>query len=696
MLHNSPNAVINVLFLEDEDADRMATLRMLRDQHAPSFNVHHVTSVAEALVVLRNERPDIVLTDLCVTDSQGLPTFMTMYDAAPEVPFVVLSGMSEQETAIAAVRHGAQDFLVKNTITSMLLTRTLSHALARHRGEVALRESEQRFQLAVNGANDGLWDWRFDGGIYFSPRWCAMLGYHDDARPRTPEQWFATIHRDDIDAFTKALDHHLSGRADHFEQEHRIRRADGMWQWVLTRGLAVRDDDGRTQRMAGSQTDISARKSAEERLRHEALHDNLTGLANRALCLDRIDHAIARAQRNSHHKFALLFIDLDRFKVVNDSLGHNAGDELLQAFARRGRRLVRPGDTFARLGGDEFCVVLDPVVDTQDAERVADRIYRSLKAPFTIHEREVFVTASIGICNYEKDHESAEHMLRAADVAMYSAKSAGQGRHRTFDATMSPPRTDLLDMETELRRALDNRELALVFQPIVQMQDRDVTSVEALLRWHNGQRGLISPAEFVPLAEKTGLIVPIGRWVIDAAVRTAGLWINNSGSDKSLSVSVNVSAKQLHDTGLVDHIGAVLDEVGMPPSQLVLELTESVLLEHTKEAIAMLEALRSLGVRIHLDDFGTGFCSLRYLQRLPIDRLKIDRTFIAGIQSRREDREIVRTIVDLGHQLGKSVIAEGIESEGQHEVLLEMGCGYAQGFLYGRPAALLPSSSLAA
>ncbi|GEM_PF-331318 len=694
-LTTAGDEVLKVLLLEDNEDDRFATMRMLDASDGINFDVTHVRSVAEAEFQLRAAPPDVVLSDLCVFDSKGLPTFEAIQESAPGVPVVVLSGIDDRDTALAAVHRGAQDYLVKATIQADLLARTLCHAIARHRSEVALRESEQRFMLAVNGANDGLWDWRLDGGLYLSPRWREMLGYVTQNHPRTTDAWFAIIHPDDIGAFTAAMDNHLQGRTAHFEREHRIKSADGEWHWVLTRGLAVRNETGEAIRMAGSQTDISQRKQAEARLRHEALHDSLTGLPNRALCLDRMAHAIQRVQRDPKHRFAVLFIDLDRFKVINDNLGHAAGDALLCAFARRGSRLIRPGDTFARLGGDEFCVLLDYVGSAADAERVAARIHRALKTPFDVEGREVFVSASVGICVHNGDHGTAAGMLRDADVAMYRTKSSANEPYTVFDRELHGTSAERLDIETDLRRAIERNELALHFQPIVAVSDRRVMGAEALLRWHSSSRGLVSPGEFVPLAEETGLILPIGRWVIDAAVRTAALW-GRDGDDESLSVSVNLSPKQFHDDGLVDYIADVLAATRMAPQRLVLEITESVLLEYTDEAIATLEELRRLGVKIHLDDFGTGFCSLRYLQRLPIDKLKIDRSFVAGLPHSREDHEIVRTIIELGHQLGKKVVAEGIENEAQHAALQELGCGYAQGFLYGRPAPALALTSVAA
>jgi len=687
---------IRLLLLEDDEADRFATMRMLSAADTPGFDVIHASSVAEALVRLRQESPDIVLTDLCVSDSEGLPTFRALQRAAPTLPIVVLSGLSERDTAIAAVRSGAQDYLCKTSLGGALLVRSLRHALERQRGERALRESEQRFTLAVNGANDGLWDWRLDGGLYVSPRWRRMLDLAHGDEPSSAEGWFAAIHPDDYDAFSRELDRHLRGLSPHFEHEHRILGGGGRWYWVLTRGLAVRDDRGTPLRMAGSQTDISARKQAEARLRHEALHDSLTGLPNRTLCLDRIGHAIGRAQRDPDHRFALLFVDLDRFKVINDSLGHTAGDELLRAFARRCARLVRPGDTFARLGGDEFCVLLDRISGDDDASRVADRVHRALKAPFVIDDREVFVSASVGICFSDPQHDRAEDMLRDADVAMYRAKAAGRGCQAIFDPAVPADGAERLDLETDLRRAIERGELALCFQPIITLADRRVTGVEALLRWHSRSHGAVTPDVFIPLAEETGLILPIGRWTLDAAVRTAALWSRQAPRAQPLSVSVNLSPLQFADEGLIDHVRACLAATGLPPSALVLEITENVLVTRTDEAIATLRALRALGVRIHLDDFGTGFSSLRYLQRLPIDKLKIDRSFVAGLPASRDDHEIVRTIVELGRHLGKGVVAEGIETNAQHDALLKLGCTYGQGYLYGRPDAALPTVGLAA
>ena len=433
--------------------------------------------------------------------------------------------------------------------------------------------------------------------------------------------------------------------------------------------------------MVGSQTDVTARKQAERRLQHDAMHDALTGLPNRVLFLDRLDQAIRRAQRATPQAAAaVLFLDLDRFKLVNDSLGHQAGDRLLVAVARRLESAVRPPDTVARLGGDEFTVLLDGVSDAHEASLVAERVHQTLRAPFQIAERELFVDASIGIALAEAD-AAPETVLRDADVAMYRAKADGKGRQAVFDARMHQQVMRRLDMETELRRAIENRALEVAYQPIVQAATGRIAGFEALCRWPDGAGGFVEPSEFVPIAEETGLIVPLGRWVLQEAAGRLAAW-RRTPAGAGLTVGVNVSHRELADPGFVLALEEALSASQLDPRALRLEVSEHAL-EYAQRALS--QALERCGVRSHVDDFGTGASSLRLLHGFPGDAVKIHRALIAGMGREPGAFEIVKALVGLAHSLGLEVIAEGVETATQLEHLQLLGCEFAQGFHVSAP-----------
>jgi diguanylate cyclase (GGDEF)-like protein/PAS domain S-box-containing protein len=547
----------------------------------------------------------------------------------------------------------------------------------------ALHESEERYAVAAQGANDGLWDWNLKSGrVYYSPRWKSMLGYEVGEILDHPEEWLNRVHPDDQPQVRIDLEAHLRGASSHFESEHRIRHKNGEYLVVLSRGLVVRDGQGQSVRLAGSQTDITDRKRAEEQILHDALHDSLTGLPNRNLFLDRLGQAAARRRRHDDYHFAVLFFDLDRFKLVNDSLGHLVGDRLLVGLAKRLESCLRSEDTVARLGGDEFAILLDEIQDARDATRVAERIQEELRHSFALDGHEVFSTASIGITLDDDRDRPPEELLRDADTAMYRAKAQGRDRHEIFDDAMHARAVAVLKLETDLRLAFERGELRLVYQPIVSLATGDVVGLEALVRWQHPERGLLTPDQFVPLAEETGLIVPLGHFVLREACRTAEHWRR---ARPGLSISVNLSAREFAQVGLIDRIAGLLAEFGLPPSHLRIEITESLIMEDPEAAVARCSALRAMGVGIDIDDFGTGYSSLSYLRRFPVDALKIDRSFVAGMDGRAEDQEIVRAIVSLAKALAIMIVAEGIESPEQLARLRQLGCELGQGYLFAQP-----------
>ncbi len=552
-------------------------------------------------------------------------------------------------------------------------------ATERKRAEAALKASEERYALAVRGANDGLWDWDLASGeIYFSERWRSMLGLPGAGAAASPMEWFSRVHPEDRGPLESAVKAHLARRSKHLENEHRMLHADGSYRWMLARGLAVWNATGKAQRIAGSQTDITDRK----------VQDPLTGLPNRALLLDRLATALSRASRHEDSPaVAVLLLDLDRFKVVNDSLGHALGDQLLVAFASRLAGILPRGETLARLGGDEFAVLVDEPTAAVGAAALAQSIQAELALPFDLAGEEVFVTTSIGVVvasNTGGALPAADDMLRDADTAMHRAKSLGRNRFQVFSPSLREAAMTQLRLETDLRRALERNELVVYYQPIVSLADNRVSSFEALLRWDHPVLGLLLPAEFIPLAEETGLIVPIGLWVLRQACWQVRLWQRDHSVD-GLAMSVNLSPKQLAEPELLEQVKQALGDAGLAPSRLRLEITESAVIDNQEQAFTVLESLRRLGVEVAIDDFGTGYSSLSYLHRFPVDTLKIDRSFVSalGVEDRKAD--LVRAIVSMARDLGINVVAEGVETGEQLANLRKLTCDYMQGYCFSRP-----------
>ena len=574
----------------------------------------------------------------------------------------------------------------------------------RKRVEEALLESQERYALAVRGANDGLWDWNLKtSSIYFSPRWKTMLGYQEPDIGNRPDEWFSRVHPEEVDWLKAQLAAHLEGRSPSFEVEHRMRHRDGSYRWMLSRGLAVRDGQQVAYRMAGSQTDITERKRAEEQLLHDALHDSLTGLFNRALFMDRLSHAIEQTKRQGHYLFAVLFLDLDSFKVVNDSLGHIIGDELLVAIARRLESCLRPGDTLARLGGDEFTILLENIQDLSAATRVADTIHQQLQQPFTLGGQDVFTTVSIGIALSDTGCDRPDELLRNADTAMYRAKSLGRARHEIFNVEMYDRVVARLKLETDLRLTIaagqttptllsypsktpdDGQDFQMRYQPIVSLSTGYIMGFEALVRWQHPKRGLVSPAEFIPVAEETGLITQIGHWTLREACRQLKIWQDQFPQVHPLSMSVNLSSRQFSSNDLLGQVKQAIADFQLTPHTLKLEITESAVMEDAQVATAILRQLKDLHTQLLIDDFGTGYSSLSYLHQFPIDTVKIDQSFVRCIGTENDGEAIVRAIVGLAHNLGMTVIAEGIEDARQMDCLCHFHAEYGQGYFFAKP-----------
>ncbi len=549
------------------------------------------------------------------------------------------------------------------------------------------RIGRERCALLFLAANDGLWDWDLETNkIYFSTRWKAMLGFAEHEIGDRPDEWLERVHTKDVANLLAKMSDHLEGRShDLDENEHRVLHRDGDYRWVSVRAIAVRNEEGKAIRLVGAHTDLTAQRQAKSQLLHEALHDTLTGLPNRNHLRWRLQQAAVDADPRLNRLFALLYIDLDRFKLVNDSLGHTVGDQLLVDMSERLKSCIRPDDCIARLGGDEFAVLLQDLRSVQDATDAARRIQTEITRPFHVGNQEVFTAASIGIAIGTLGDEKPGVMLRNADTALHRAKALGRSRYEVFDQNMHAHAVQRLDLEMALRQAVERDELLVHYQPIVTLSSGQITRCEALIRWRHPKRGLISPAEFIPIAEESDLIDSITDWILRTACHEAAAW--QTLARPPVSVAVNIPPRQFHKRSLVEVVDKILVETGLSSELLQLELTESELLESADSITPPLVDLTKRGIKMSLDDFGTGHSSLTRLQQLPIHHLKIDESLVRHMTTNSSDAAITTGIIRLAHTLGLEVTVEGVETHEQLEFLVDKECDEVQGLIVSPPLA---------
>ncbi|HET7731344.1 MAG TPA: EAL domain-containing protein [Usitatibacter sp.] len=558
---------------------------------------------------------------------------------------------------------------------------TINDITRRKQAEQALRDSEARLRLAMEAAQMGMWYWETESDQFScSEGLNTLFGRAPDAPAIGYRALQERLHPEDREFFSATLRHAVKQGTD-FQVDYRVAWPDGSVHWIANRGQVHRGPDGRAVRVIGVAMDITERKLAEQRIVHMAHHDALTGLPNRVLLRDRIQQAIAQAHRTAS-QIAVLFIDLDRFKTINDSLGHQLGDRLLQSVASRILVCVREGDTVSRVGGDEFVIVIPGIASAADASVVASKILEVLASAFHLHGNDLHVAASIGISLYPNDGGDAETLMRNADTAMYHAKDSGRGNFQYFTPHMNVAAQQRLALENALRRALENREFEVHYQPLFDLRDRSITGFEALLRWYPEGEAPIPPSDFIAAAEDSGLIVPIGEFVLREALMQARTW---QSAGRSLVIAVNVSANQLSRPNFVERLRRTIEESGIDPALVELEVTEGVIIEGAGEAREAIDHIAALGVGIAIDDFGTGYSGLAYLKRLPIDTVKIDQSFVRDLTVDPDDAAIVTAIVAMARSLGVDVVAEGVETEEQLAELQRLGCHRAQGFLLARP-----------
>jgi diguanylate cyclase (GGDEF)-like protein/PAS domain S-box-containing protein len=544
-------------------------------------------------------------------------------------------------------------------------------------------ESEERFRHAFDYAAIGMALVSTEGRwLQVNRSLCRLLDYTEKELQTT--DLLTVIHHDDVGSVFEHIKRLVKGSLPVIQIELRLRHKHGREVWVLA-SVSLAGHSQSQPHLIFQMQDITDRKLAEERLQHDAFHDALTGLPNRTMFLDHLRLAIARSQRRDGTGFAVLYLDVDRFKVINDSLGHTVGDQLLIGLARRLEACLRLGDTVARLGGDEFILLVEDLHDEAEAITVAERIQGLLQQPFELNGREFFATVSIGIASSWTSYQNAEDIVRDADTAMYRAKSSGKARHEIFDGAMHAQANKVLQLETDLRHALERNEFAVHYQPIVALQDFRLRGFEALVRWQHPERGFISPVDFIPIAEESGLIIQLGEWVLREACTQMERWQKIFPAEPPLYVAVNLSGKQFIQQDLIKQVSDILMETEIDPHGLKLEITESMVMDNVEQATEMLKQLRALGLKLSIDDFGTGYSSLSYLHRFPVNTLKIDRSFVTRMSDNNENREIVRTIVTLAQTLGMDVVAEGVETNEQLAMLCHLGCECGQGYFFSKP-----------
>jgi diguanylate cyclase (GGDEF)-like protein/PAS domain S-box-containing protein len=641
----------------------------------PALGAAPILGVCFALSFLHGRRLTVALIAAFLVSILAA-IMVELTPASPDLPPEL--AMAARVASMAAVTAMVGLFLYRHR-------KRLELAVTRARASAeALTDSEARYRTVVEDVREVIF--RIDGHGRWSllnRAWEELTGYHVAESLGKPILDF--VHADDRENHADLIQPVAAGVMNEYRHELRIAGADGQTIWVEVRARPIHQEGGLFVGMSGTLTDITARRALEERLLVQAFHDDLTGLANRALFKDRLEHALTR-RAPAHGLVGLLYIDVDRFKTVNDSLGHTAGDLLLQAIAGRLRAVLRPEDTIARLGGDEFAILIEGVRLPDETLALAERVLAAFAAPFELAGRQMTVRSSIGVVVAAVGDRTGDDLLRDADVAMYRAKVGGRGSYALFEPSMQAEVAARMELESDLRDAVEHELLSLAYQPIVSLPDGGVVAVEALARWQHPVRGDVSPLVFIPCAEDSGLIVALGRWVLRHACSDVADLRRASASATGLRLSVNVSPRQLSDAGFVNDVLAAVRDAGLPTDALDLEVTESVVLDCGEVGIERLRILRAAGVGVALDDFGTGFSSLGNLRTLPIDQLKVDRTFVSEMLTGGVESAVVEAVVRLGAALGVAVVAEGIEDQAVAERLAELGCPFGQGYLFGRPA----------
>lgn len=682
--------LVNILIVDDEAVNLRLLEAILKDEQT---HIVSVESGYEALKEARKREFALILMDVMMPDMDGFTAAEQLRsdDKTRNIPIIFVTAISKEDRHVfKGYELGAVDYLFKPVQPAVLRSKVRVFVqLHRQRQELErsrreLQKSEERYRTVADYTYD--WEsWLSPSGelLYTSPSCERMTGYPPEKFFQYPEFIKQIIHEEDLPGWERFMDQEPNSGDNYYD--FRIIRSDGRVCWIGQANSRAISESGEDLGLRMGMRDITRRKFMEIQFRQQALQDPLTGTGNRTLCLDRIRLAIEKVKRHEDRCYAVIFMDLDRFKVVNDSLGHASGDGLLVEVSDRLLRLVRGVDTVARFGGDEFVIILEELDSRKEAIRVVKRVRNAMRKTYQVGNHEIQTTASIGITFCSSEYEKPEELLQDANLAMYRAKESGRDRFRVFNMKMRERALLRLTLESNLRRALVKDEFEVAFQPIIKLNDMRLVGFEALVRWNHPERGHMLPAEFIPVAEDTGLIVPLGQWVLEHSCRTMVSWMEQYPQARDLVLSVNISGIQFSRNGFVDDLLSTLRQTGMPPGNLKLEITETAVMQDARAYIRGLGRLKDAGIKLAIDDFGTGYSSMDYLHKFPLDYLKVDLSFVRRIDTAPENLEIVRAIISLAHSLGLAVISEGIENEAQKDILLNLGCEYGQGYLFSMP-----------
>lgn len=662
-----------ILVVDDEVVTRSVLHKRLAQD---DYEVYMAADGRDALAQLANRDIDLVLMDISMPGFDGFSTlrFIRQKYPASKLPVIMMTSLEGRDQIIESFKNGANDYVTKPIDFDVLIAR-LASQLQLQSAQRDLQESEERYSLVSKGTNDGMWDWNLvTGELYLSDRWKKMVGIADGSWEPHDSDWMELIHYEDLSRVQADLESHLSGETKHFETEMRMELRTEGYRWMLCRGLAVRDEHGVAYRIAGSLTDITEGKVA----------DSLTGLPNRVLFRERVGRSVAKYKQNPTRKFAILYMDVNDFKLINDNYGHAVGDEFLRALASRLHNALQNSDAvLARLGGDEFAVLVENINSVSDATEIAGRLCERMQIPFKLAGREFLSGVSIGISLSSDIRCTVDSMLCEADTAMYFCKRQSELPYCVFDEKMLAETSQRLELSGDLRHAIFRDEMKVFYQPIVNIHTGQVSGFEALTRWHHPVHGEILPETFISIAESTGFIYELGKWVLEQATKQLRQW--NRSHRRDLSVNVNVSIRQLAVPGFVELVQDCLASNRIAASQLKLEVTESLLTQNPDQTIDLLNQLKEAGIMIAIDDFGTGYSSLAYLHQMPLGMLKVDKSFVLNMEDDEKPMAIIRSILALAQSLNLEVVAEGIETKKQYQILRSLNCDYIQGF-YISPA----------
>ena len=690
-----------VLIIEDDPNYFILVNERLSQNRNPSFELIRSKHLQSGLERLGDGDIDVVLLDLMLPDSEGLNSFMSVHKAFPSVPIIILTAVDDDELAAQAIAWGAQDYLTKGSFDRELLIKSICYAVSRNQAQAQLQKYYQENERSKRTLQDR--DERFrslvsniPGAVYrytlSAPREWKMDFISDVIKDisglpasefmgKSIAAYFEKILPQDLpllqDAFEKAV-----REGAMFSVDYRVRHHNGDFRWVHDHGRAVRDEDGKVIHVDGVISDITERTKEKERFNQLVYYDALTNLPNRDLFVDRLDQAVQQVRRKKESG-AVLALDLDHFKRINDTLGHPIGDQLIKAVSVRLLKVLFDSDTVTRIGGGAFIILLPRVAKIEDAENVANKLLTAFKSPFLISEHELFTSCSIGIALFPNDGETSDILIKNADAAMHIAKERGKDRFQLFSSSIANNSFERLVLENSLRRAMERNEFQLYYQPQLDLRTGKTIGAEALIRWKHPDLGFIPPLEFIPIAEETGLIHPIGEWVLKTACEQKKIW--DQQGYKPFRISVNLSARQFHYANLVDMVGDTIRKSGIDARDLDLELTESTIMDRLEETTQTLRRLKNMGTHISIDDFGTGYSSLMYLKTFPIDTIKIDKSFVDDVTTDPDDQAITQAIISMAHSLKLDVVAEGVETREQLDLLRSQNCDVIQGYLFSKP-----------